>query len=99
MRAIPHDVAPGQDVTALELNRFGHPLRVRLTADQHLARATGNLAEADRNYREALAIAKRLADSDRPIPSGSATSASPTSGLGYLSSGHWQAGRRREGLP
>src|SRR6059058_5420096 len=33
-RAIAHDVAPGQDVTAFELNRVGHPLRVRLTADQ-----------------------------------------------------------------
>ena len=42
-RAIAHDVAPGQDVTAFELNRVGHPLRVRLTADQHEERGRRDL--------------------------------------------------------
>jgi hypothetical protein len=43
IRVVPHDVAAGQDVAALDLNRPGQPARPRLAADQHEQRGGRDL--------------------------------------------------------
>ena len=43
VRAVPHHVAPGQDVTPAELDRSGQPLRAGLAADQHEQRRRRDL--------------------------------------------------------